>query len=85
MTSGLAGMGFVLGVLTLMVILIGLGLKTWRYRVSSQSEIARDEAYRKLAEDAVSAQKRIAEDLSDLRAWVLPWKKCFKMLNEGVT
>ncbi|MBE0467496.1 MAG: hypothetical protein IBX71_09795 [Candidatus Desulforudis sp.] len=75
MTSELAGMGFVLGILTLGTILVGLGLKTWRYRVSSQSEIARDEAYRKLAEEAVSAQKRIAEDLSDLRARVASMEK----------
>lgn len=75
MAIELGGMGFVLGVLTLLVILIGLGLKTWRHRFTSVAEIARDEAYRKLAEDAVSAQKRIAEDLSDLRARVASLEK----------
>ncbi|WP_157057709.1 hypothetical protein [Calditerricola satsumensis] len=33
----------------------------------SQAAIARDEAYRKLAEEAISLQRKRSEDLSDLR------------------
>ena len=63
---GLGGMGFVLFILTLITILavvvVSQVLKTSRAKAVSITEIARDEAYRKLAEEAVSMQRKMAED-----------------------
>jgi Na+-transporting methylmalonyl-CoA/oxaloacetate decarboxylase gamma subunit len=63
---GIGGMGFVLVILTLItiiaVVVISQALKTARAKTVSMAEIARDEAYRKLAEEAVSVQRKMAED-----------------------
>lgn len=52
---GISGMGFVLVILTLItiiaVVVISQALKTARVKTVSMAEIARDEAYRKLAEE----------------------------------
>lgn len=61
-----AGMGFVLVILTLLTVLIvsvvWQGFKSWQIKTASKAEIARDEAYRKLAAEAVSVQQKLAED-----------------------
>ncbi|MEL7567801.1 MAG: hypothetical protein AAGU27_23390 [Dehalobacterium sp.] len=71
MNNEFAGMSFALVILILVtivaVILIWQLFKSWQIKMASRAEIARDEAYRKLAEEAVSVQKKIGEDLSDLR------------------
>jgi len=63
---GIGGMGFVLFILTLITILavvaISQALKTARAKTMSMAEIARDEAYRKLAAEAVTVQQKMAED-----------------------
>jgi len=80
-----AGMGFVLVILTLFtivcVVVISQVLKTARAKTVSMAEIARDEAYRKLAEEAISAQRKIAEDLSDLRTRVASMEKLLREVD----
>lgn len=74
----IAGMGFVLGILTLITIVIGLALKIYQSRITTAAEIARDHAYRKLAEEAVAAQQKTAKDLSELRARVTEIEKMLR-------
>ncbi len=82
---GIGGMGFVLVILSLITILatvvISQGLKTARAKTVSMAEIARDEAYRKLAEEAVSVQRKIAEDLSDLRTRIVSMEKMLREVD----
>lgn len=59
---GIGGMVFVLIILSLIVVVISQVLKFYRAKITSTVEIARDEAYRKLAEEAISVQQKIAED-----------------------
>lgn len=63
---GIGGMGFVLFILTLItivaVVIISQVLKTSRSKAASMAEIARDEAYRKLAEESTLVQRKMAED-----------------------
>jgi len=74
-----SGIAFVLVILTLFtivaVVVITQALKTARAKTKSMAEIARDEAYRKLAEEAVSVQQKIAEDLSDVRVRIASMEK----------
>ncbi|EHQ91676.1 hypothetical protein [Desulfosporosinus youngiae] len=76
---GIGEMGFVLFILTLItiviVVLISQIFKSLRARASSMAEIARDEAYRKLAEESILVQRKMAEgqqtivnDLSEMKA-----------------
>lgn len=74
----LAGMVFVLGILTLIVVLVSQGLKTWRVKTTSMAVLARDQAYRQLAEESVAAQKKMARDLSDLRERVTAMEKMLR-------
>ncbi|MGI6037830.1 MAG: hypothetical protein ACOYD6_06335 [Limnochordia bacterium] len=73
-----AGMGFVVLMSTLFTILLALVIWQWfkssQLRITSQAELARDKAYRKLAEEAVSLHQQIAEyqeklvaDLSEMK------------------
>lgn len=79
---GIGGMVFVLVLLVpLAVVLVWQGFKTWQIRTTSRAEIARDEAYRKLAEEAISLQKKIAEDLSDLRIRIASIEKMFREVD----
>ncbi len=79
---GIGGMGFVLVILTLItiiaVVVITQALKTARAKSVSMAEIARDEAYRKLAEETVTLQRRIADDLSDLRTRIAVMEKMMR-------
>lgn len=63
---GIGGMGFVLVILALLTIIIVAaitqGTKIVRDKTMSAAQIARDEAYRKLAEEAVTAQQKFADD-----------------------
>ncbi|KAF1084802.1 hypothetical protein SPSYN_01972 [Sporotomaculum syntrophicum] len=71
---GIGGMGFVLAILAMItivaVVVISQVLKTSRAKTVSMAEIARDEAYRKLAEEGVALQRKIAADLAELRSRV---------------
>ena len=82
---GIGGMGFVLVILSLItivaVVVISQLLKTVRAKTVSMSEIARDEAYRKLAEEAVSTQRKISEDLSDLRTRIVSMEKMLREVD----
>jgi len=66
-----AGMWFALAmslmITVFIVVLIQQIFKYSQTKLMSQAEIARDEAYRKLAEEAVAVQRKISEDLADLR------------------
>ena len=54
-----AALGFFFAVATIGSVLIWQGMTTWRARIS----IARETAYRQLADDAVRAQERTADRL----------------------
>lgn len=65
----------------LIVVVVWQGFATWRARAS----VAREEAYRKLAEQSAAAQQRtaeeeqkISEDLGDLRARVATIEKLLR-------
>lgn len=86
---GIGGMGFVLFILTLItivaVVVISQVLKTSRAKAASMAEIARDEAYRKLAEKAVSAQQmiageqqRISKDLAEMKGSIQAMEKMLR-------
>lgn len=80
--SQIGGMVFVLVLLVpLAVVLVWQGFKTWQMRTTSRAEIARDEAYRKLAEEAISVQTKISEDLSDLRVRVASIEKMLREVD----
>jgi hypothetical protein len=78
-------MGFVLVILTLItiiaVVVISQYLKNVRVKIMSAAEIARDEAYRKLAEENVAVQKKIQEDLADLRVRVASMEKMLREIE----
>ena len=79
---GIGGMAFVLVILALITIIavvaISQVLKNTRAKTISMTEIARDEAYRKLAEEAVSIQQKMAEDLADLRVRIASMEKMLR-------
>jgi hypothetical protein len=82
---GLAGMAFTL---ILVVPLIWQGFKTWQVRIASRETIARDEAYRHLAQEAVSAQqtaietqRQMAQDLSEVRERVIAIEKMLREVD----
>ncbi len=68
--SGWGSVLFTLVVLTLVTFAICFGiwqyLKTRRATLESRAEIAREEAYRRLAEEATSVQNRTAAELHQL-------------------
>jgi len=80
--TGIGGMIFVFGIFLLItivvVVVISQALKNARAKAMNMAEIARDEAYRKLAEEAISVQKKISEDMSDLRIRVAAIEKILR-------
>ena len=59
------------------IVAIWQGFKTWQTRIMANAELARDDAYRTLAERAAAAQqataeeqRKIAAELAELRARV---------------
>jgi len=89
MSIEIAGMGFVLVILSLitiiLVVIIWQALKTERSKTLSKAMLARDEAYRKLAEETAAAQKkmledhrRMAEDLADMRQRIVSIEKMLR-------
>lgn len=82
MTIEYAGMGFVVAmsfiILILLVVIIWQGAKVARTKMQIDARIDQDDAYRKLAEEAVRFQKQIAEDISDLRDRVAAIEKMLR-------
>jgi hypothetical protein len=69
-SEAMAALGFFFAIASIGTVLIWQGMATWRARMS----IAREAAYRQLADDAVKAQERTADrldravaELTDLR------------------
>lgn len=66
MNQDMIGYGFALVILCLvtvmLVVIIYQVFKNWRAKIATAAEIARDEAYRKLAEEAITVQRKTAED-----------------------
>ena len=80
--SQIGGMVFVLILLVpLAVVVVWQCFRTLQTRMTSREEIARDEAYRKLAEEAILVQKKISEDLSDLRVRVASIEKMLREIE----
>lgn len=83
MTQEYAGMLMGFGTLilfTAIIIVVVIQIfKTMQLRILESSEIARDEAYRKLSEGSIEVQKKMSEDISDLRERVASMEK---MLSE---
>ena len=57
------------------IVAIWQAFKTWQSRIATRGLVAQDEAYRKLAEEATAAQRKIAdeqrrmaEDLAEVRS-----------------
>ena len=76
-----AAVAFFTFIMAIVIVLIWQGLATWRARMS----IAREEAYRKLAEENLSAQtrlsvqqQRIADDLTSINDRVANIEKLLK-------
>lgn len=66
MNQDMIGYGFALVILCLVavavVVIIFQVFKNSRTKIATAAEIARDEAYRKLAEEAITVQRKTAED-----------------------
>jgi hypothetical protein len=66
MNQDMIGYGFALVILCLVtvmfVVIISQVFKNSRTKIATAAEIARDEAYRNLAEEAITVQRKTAED-----------------------
>lgn len=76
------GFTFLVAGLILILMLAWQMFKTRQTRITSRAEIARDEAYRKLAEEAILAQQKMTEnqgkmvkELSELRVRITSIEK----------
>lgn len=65
--SGIAIVSTV-SVFAVLVVAIWQGFKTWQTRIATQASAAQQEAYRTLAEQAVAAQRTIAEEQRTIAA-----------------
>lgn len=61
------GMAFVLGILALITVIIVVAIWQFSATQRARASVAREEAYRKLAEEAVKTQTEIAEALKEMR------------------
>lgn len=76
------GFTFLVAGLILILMLAWQMFKTRQTRITSRAEIARDEAYRKLAEEAILAQQKMTEnqekmvkELSEMRVRIASIEK----------
>ena len=85
--NALAGMGFVLFILTLVtiiaVVVIWQVLKTAREKTRYAVELAINDAYRRLAEQAVAVEEKWQRYSGFARGWP-QWKTCCARLNNEV-
>jgi ABC-type dipeptide/oligopeptide/nickel transport system permease subunit len=61
------GMAFTLGLLTLVTVIIVVSIWQFATTQRAKASIAREEAYRKLAEESAKTQAEIAEALKEMR------------------
>lgn len=61
------GMAFTLGLLTLVTVIIVVSIWQFATTQRAKASIAREEAYRKLAEESAKTQAEIAEALREMR------------------
>lgn len=85
MNMEFAGMLFAFGIILLItlagIILVTQIFKNSRAKSLNSHEIARDEEYRKLAEESVLVQKKMSEDLADLRERVASMEKMIREVD----
>jgi hypothetical protein len=85
MTMDYAGMLFGFGFITLVTVVVTVFLsqyfKTAQTKAMNSREIARDAEYRKLAEESIVVQKKISEDLADLRERVASMEKMIREVD----
>lgn len=61
------GMAFVFGILALLTVIIVISIWQLATTQRAKASIAREEAYGKLAEDAIKTQTEIGESLKEMR------------------
>jgi hypothetical protein len=61
------GMNFVLGLLVLITVIIVVSIWQFATTQRAKASIAREEAYRKLAEESLKTQTEIADALKEMR------------------
>ncbi|KUG03209.1 hypothetical protein ASZ90_019308 [hydrocarbon metagenome] len=83
MTTEYAGMSFVIAIAlmitVLVIVIIWQGSKIAQTKMKVAAEVYKEESFRQLAEDAVTYQQQISENLSDLKTRVAAIEK---MLSE---
>lgn len=73
------GMWFAFGIMLLLTVIVTVVIWQLFATRRAHAALARDDAYRKLAERATEAQQKTSEDLSDLRQRV---ERIEKLLSE---
>jgi hypothetical protein len=83
-SEAIAALGFFFAIASIGSVLIWQGMTTWRARMS----VAREAAYRQLADDAIRAQERTADrldravaELSDLRQRTAEMERLLKEID----
>jgi len=72
------GMAFTLGVLALATIIIVVSIWQFAANERAKASIAREEAYRKLAEESAKAQTEIVEALKEIRPKIAEIEKLLR-------
>ncbi|HEY8447272.1 MAG TPA: hypothetical protein VIL01_09205 [Thermomicrobiales bacterium] len=67
-----------LAVFAVAIVAVWQGFKTWQAKVAARVEVAQDEAYRKLAEETLAAQRALKSELADLRERVVTIEKMLR-------
>lgn len=67
--------------LILVVVVIWQGSKIAQTKIKVDAEIAGNEAYRKLAEEAVTFQSQITKDITDIRGRISTIEKLLKEIE----
>lgn len=78
-------LGIVAAVAAIAIVIIWQGISVERTKITAETELARDDAYRTLARDATAAQQaiadeqhKIARDLADLRERMVSVEKMMR-------
>jgi cell division protein FtsB len=75
------GMTFVLGLLTLATIIIVVSIWQFAANERAKASIAREEAYRKLAEESAKTQAEIAQALKEMRPQLAAIEKLLRQVE----
>lgn len=78
MRTEIAGIFFAFGISALITIVIVVVIWQWFATRRANAVIAREEAYQRLAEQSAAAQKRIAEEIGEVRARVASVEKMLR-------